>query len=224
MVSNEPRCARGSQLKRNSLAVNHMPSITEAIQELDKVHTVLRADLGAANSLRVQADTPYARRQFVRSGFAWIEGVVYRLKQVTLQVYEGSAVPLPRQTACALAEDSFDLTDDGKVRPRLPNTKTLPNLRFAFRSFLEAFHCSHKPDYGGTGFQALQSSLALRHRLTHPKSTGDLEVSEDAIGEAILAFDWFLGEMRAILQAAQAAVLSWMPPEPPRPEDQDIVG
>ena len=55
---------------------------------------------------------------------------------------------------------------------------TLSNIKRSLKIAALRFDLLWKPVFGGTGWRNLAESLEIRHRLTHPKSTAECEVSD----------------------------------------------
>lgn len=47
------------------------------------------------------------------------------------------------------------------------------------------------PDFGNQGWVQLRRSLDLRHRITHPKSTAELTITDDELDVHKSGFAWF---------------------------------
>lgn len=132
-----------------------------------------------------------------------IEGIVHAMKQAALAItsnpLNGNVFSLSERML--LAEETYDLHDDGKVsckRAKIPISK---NIKFAFKAFSKANLINYElPVKDDTGWESFQKSLKVRDRLMHPKTIDDLAVSDDELKTALMTFDWFDKAQKDVLQ------------------------
>jgi hypothetical protein len=138
-------------------------------------------------------DSQFARRGYVRSVFAMIEGTLWVLKQTILDApaMPGTVKNLSVADYALLTEKTYDLKSNGKPREQ-PKFLRLPdNLRFTFGVIAKYF--GPGPDLG-VGTQAWDNFLAshsLRNRITHPKDPSAFEISKDEIATCKRTTAWF---------------------------------
>jgi hypothetical protein len=128
------------------------------------------------------------RRSFVRSVFALVEGMTYASKQKILDKYGPKLSPAE---IALITEESFDLDDGGtsKTRPLfLPLAK---NVRFMFDLLIRFWEIPLEIKVGGPGWQGFLAAIQVRNRLTHPKQSSDLTVSDDDLKNVHAAYRWF---------------------------------
>jgi len=135
------------------------------------------------------------RRLLIRSVFAFIETVSFRVKTNAL-LFETNALT-PGEISL-IKEEDYELADSGEVRIRNARLKLLNNFRFAFAVAAKAADVNFRLDVGGVGWQALRESIPVRDRLTHPKRLSDLIVTENEVRQAMTAFDWALRQMEKL--------------------------
>jgi hypothetical protein len=157
---------------------------TKGDEEL--AHPLLRPlydDLIKCEELLSTEDTQFARRAFVRSSFAFIEGYIYWLKR---EVFKWLTNPDLKNdfvniniTAITLLQDTiFYPSKQGKIKQE-PNR--LPFLNFcAFVLRTAAEHWGMNPEsmFSDNGWKELQLALKVRHRITHPKQPQDLAIAD----------------------------------------------
>lgn len=179
----------------------------KATENLWNLHLALEADLDHWAKLVFEKSTSdqLARRSYIRSLFAEIEGQIFGLKRIALEIYEFEKKHLLPEEVILLREGVPELEAEGKVKTRSANLKFRPNLRFAFRTFAEILNASYVMNVGGRGWAALDSSVAVRNRLTHPKAPEDLNVTDDEISTAGEAHLWFNEEFGSLFKAASLA-------------------
>lgn len=141
--------------------------------------------------------SPIDRRLLVRSIFAFIEGIVYRIKQIALASPDSSHLT-PAERAIA-AEEDYELDSRGEVFIRPSRIKFLANIRFALMLYPKAEGVSFKVDFSGSGWEALQKAAKVRDRITHPKVLSDLMISDDEIHDAVYGFEWINRQITKLL-------------------------
>ena len=123
-------------------------------------------------------------RMLVRSIFAFIEGIVYSMKQVAL-----SADRLQNM----LTEQEKEQMKSDKLH------HFLPNVRLAFDVLGKAFELSCELNTNCTGWNRMAQSVKLRNRLTHPKCPADLELTDQELGWSIEAYSWFVAQVQGVV-------------------------
>jgi hypothetical protein len=149
----------------------------------------LIGDALAASSRLLKDDTPTHRRELVRTLFAGIEGLVWRLKQDVLKHIASDG--LSEHERAAMLEETYRVDDNGTVDvlPRyLPLTS---GIRLAAR-IIERYRPEFKAQFDTDGWASLKQALNIRNRLVHPKTGDDLNVSRDEIAKCYEAFAWVL--------------------------------
>jgi hypothetical protein len=129
------------------------------------------------------------RRAYVRSVFAFIEGILHRMKRTALHL--GNTLGTLSIAEIILIDgESFDIDDKGEVTSRPFFIKFLNNIKFSFRVYSKIVGSSFKLDLGGNGWRMLQEAVKVRDRLMHPKATTDLNVTDAEVEATKIAFDW----------------------------------
>lgn len=135
-------------------------------------------------------ETEFWLRTSLRVFFAQVEGLSFAMRDAT--------VFLARQGHVDLSEGELTVLDEKRYRLRYGKVESIDAFNTTFDNLLLAFH--YFPRAFGAGFAlakddarwvAFKNSLALRNKLTHPKSPGDLDLSEASILEFAQAFKWF---------------------------------
>jgi hypothetical protein len=158
----------------------------------------------------IESYTPTDKRLIVRSIFAFIEGVIFQLKQLALMaVAEKPGLLKPEEIAVAREED-YELDDSGKITMTKAKLRFRANFRFAFGLIIKANNVDPKymPDFGSHEWEILCKAIAIRDRITHPKTKSDLVISENEIRDTLRAYDWvysqvFLVTIRVFQQATR---------------------
>lgn len=179
----------------------------DATRRLWRLHIALEQDLDHWAKLVFEKGNTdqLARRAYVRSLFAEMEGQVFGLKRIVLEIHEQEKKHLLPEEVFLLRELIPDLIDSGKVQTRSANLRFKPNLRFAFRKFAEILGAAYEMNVSDNGWAALDSSLTVRDRLMHPKDAPDLTVSDEELNTAGVAHIWFNNEFSALFKAVGLA-------------------
>jgi hypothetical protein len=160
----------------------------DALDNLSRLFSVLIDDL---DHYEDHLDGKVSRRAYVRAAFAMIEGLTYGIKQVALD----EKFSWSRAELAILTEESYRLTNTGIPETTNASISLLPNIRFAFDALNRSYKAEFKLNVSGPGWQALQRSLKVRHRLMHPKSASDIDVLPAELGDTRTAARWFIANL-----------------------------
>lgn len=169
------------------------------------VTNVLDRDVVSARAVLLAGDSQFARRQFARVVVADIEATVGSMIQIALRIHHAGADPFTPSEYALLEERVAELRD--ATAPFEPNARltTKANIRFAFSVFTRALQTDYTLPADDGAWTAVLGAIAIRDRITLPKSTHDLEISDDELRllhEADVWFDVHCAE--AIKSAGQA--------------------
>jgi hypothetical protein len=140
---------------------------------------------------RMQAnDDQAARRDFVRTVFAAVEGWILEYRQ-RVREEVGFIRNLSAAEEAVFAEKTSTLTDTGKLREQTRFFPTITMFRFATR-LVEQEWGEPIVDFSSKGSQKFNEATAIRNRVTHPKCTGDLSISTNEIETIQTAYEWLL--------------------------------
>lgn len=131
------------------------------------------------------------KRAYVRSVFAFIEGVLYRIK-ITAAHYGVLRGNLSPQELVVLEDMKLDIDSKGKVSSKPLYPPFLNNVKFTFKIYSKTADSTFQLSTGGAGWQSLCDALKVRNRLMHPKEIIDLEVTDTEIETTKKAVDWFI--------------------------------
>lgn len=176
----------------------------EAVKELGDVFTILNGDLDTALAHAIKQDDQYARRTLYRTYFAFVEGLAFQLRQVTLASLAETGVLTTAELAL-LREERFQLDSKGLPEPRENFQSFLPNLLFSIRCYVKNHGAEFVPDTGHAGWEAMQRAVRIRDRLTHPRSLDGLVVSDDDKETLIKASDWWKATLVTMFRACDKA-------------------
>lgn len=170
-------------------------------------------DAHAAETYLDQNDTQFARRAYIRSIFASLEGIVWLLKQVCLNVPNVSGPRKFHPAEFALLQDqTYDLKNNGETSTQTNFLRLPDNLRFTFRVFNRLFQAQIDLGVRGAPWDKFLRSLDVRHRITHPKKVDELDISDQEIELYRKVSSWFNETIhkavQAILEASKRATAS----------------
>jgi hypothetical protein len=163
------------------------------------VYTGVAAELGPdaaiAESRAIGSQDPLLRRSYVRAVFAFVEGMSYSLRYLAEHAPHFSPDARRRAREAARAEKRFTKREGcGSLDSA---------VRVAFAAFAAAGGYANPLVASGEDWKAFCLALAIRHRITHPRSHVDCHVSADDFGVVQRAHHWYQGLEMALLQNVQ---------------------
>lgn len=176
----------------------------EAVYELRQVFTVLNDDLDAALKAGRQDPTQFAHRTLIRTYFAFVEGIAYQLRQVTRASLEDTDL-LTQGERALLREERFQLNMKGEPEAKENFQSVLPNLLFSVRCYAKNHGAIYSPDTGSHGWDSMKRAIAIRDRITHPKSALGLEVTDEDVNHFVHAAEWWKRTLLEMFQACGEA-------------------
>ena len=162
----------------------------DAVNELKRIFTVLANDLESALELGRADPSQFVHRTLFRTYFAYVEGVAFQLRQVTLASLQGTDLLTSAELAL-LREERFQLNSKGIPEAKENYQQVLPNLLFSLRCYVKNHGAAYLPDTGHHGWESMRKAVAVRDRLMHPRSTGGLEITEEDIQYFVAGAAWW---------------------------------
>jgi hypothetical protein len=147
---------------------------------------------------------PITRRLLMRSVYAFVEAMAYRIKQDAVESASSGTLTAADHAICV--EQTYELASNGQVETRRAKLRTLNNLRFAFDVGARAYGSSFILNVTGVEWQALQRGLTVRDRLMHPKSAADLAVTDEEIRTTMKGFHWIHKQVLGLITSQTAAL------------------
>jgi len=121
-----------------------------------------------------------------------IEGEVFCTKQLALRACELGDKSPSAEEHVFLSESRIIVDEEGAASLKQAQIDTLSNLKQTLKIAASKFDLDWTPNFSTQGWEKLALSLELRHRITHPKATAELVVSESELDIHKDAFAWFL--------------------------------
>jgi hypothetical protein len=161
---------------------------------------------------KTKEDQDFWKRIFTRSVFAEIEGYTEFFRSQALTAEFNKLISSIQSSMSgeikfmlhpglfvALEGKSYFIADDGELKFQSMRTPFLANLLFCFNSFAKAHEAEieiKKCDQ----WSKIQSAVRVRDRLTHPKNSKSLEISEQEIDDVAFTVRWFYKQLHSIMQ------------------------
>lgn len=137
-------------------------------------------------------DSQYTRRAYIRSMFALIEGTIWVLKQSLLKaVSEINGAQLQPGERELLSDTTYELSNNGKIREQTKYLKLTDNLKFTYAILGKYTHAKLQLGTGTVAWENFTTSISIRNRITHPKSSDDLTISDSEIEVCRAVTSWY---------------------------------
>ena len=158
----------------------------------------LHASLNGLNHV----DHEYWRRVYIRSLFATIEADIYQRKQLALMGH-GKTHEFTNAELGALRESQFSVQNNGTVTESVKFVPLADNYRRSFKLAAKVIESRFELDCSGRDWQNFLECIIIRNRITHPKTGGDIVVTETDADLAKSVSTWCAENMPAFLRAAK---------------------
>jgi len=180
----------------------------EAVSELKAVVALLQDDVAKIVEYGKANPTPYAHRMFIRAEFAFLEGLLYQMRQVTLASLAETDLLRPEEVTL-LSEVRYSLDKKGQITEKEQFENFLPNMLFTLRMYAKNHGAEFEPNTGETGWEAMQRAVHIRNSVTHPKSAACLDLSEQDMESVFLASHWWERSVLNLFEACKEADDFW---------------
>jgi len=176
----------------------------DAVTELKRVFVLLNADLEAALELGKREPSQFAHRTLIRTYFAFVEGLAYQLREVARASLEGTGLLTPGELAL-LREERFQLNQKGEPETRENFQSALPNLLFSVRCYVKNHGATYIPDTSHNGWESMRRAIAVRDRITHPKSALGFQIIDEDVNHFVNAAGWWKRTLLELFEACGEA-------------------
>lgn len=160
----------------------------------DAISATTSSDLASASS----------KRNLIRTTYAAIEGIAWHLAGHVA----ATAKDIGQLTAAeelALTEKGYQVTRQGRVSEQTRYIP-LPSLIRLAANIASRVDQTFRVDFNGIGWNRFLAGLEIRNRITHPKGSPDLEISEADIATTVGALHWILEVTEAALVTTVGAL------------------
>ncbi len=139
-------------------------------------------------------------RTFIKTTVSLIEAEIFILKQETLFYCRENNIQLSPELSLFLDNKKYEISSNGQIKERLLQVRLKDDIRFIFGHILSIKGHAIHSGYGETGWSKVISTIAVRNRLTHPKSIGNMIVSKLEVNDCSLAFKWCIDNLVNFLE------------------------
>lgn len=160
--------------------------------------TTLRDEYYILQEELLQSDTPIARRNFIRSVSANVEGTLNYLMYILV---EHSSV-LTNTEKIAFQEKQISVKENGEVVTSNYYINTKSKIKMVFK-VLARYSGGVGLNLQDNDFNKLMASLKIRDRLMHPRKNLDLDVSEQEIQNMIDGYRWYIRGYQDVLKSIE---------------------
>ncbi len=130
------------------------------------------------------------RRTAFRVSISAIETLIFWLKSGVLAVEDSEAV-FTRAELALLYEEGYRLDGEGSVKTETRFIPLAQNLLFTWKMLLRGTpKTSLHPDVSRSEWRDFKASISIRHRITHPRTLADLDVSPADLETLSRSIDW----------------------------------
>lgn len=182
----------------------------EAVEQLKSVYRILSADMDAAVAYSDSQPSDFAQRTIVRALFSLIEGLAFQLRTVTVASLEPHSGSLTTAELTLLREERYYLNNKGEPEIGENFQRFLPNLLFTLRTYVKNHGATFQADTSDNGWLAMQRSVNIRNRITHPKSVADLTLTEQDQRHLIEASAWWKKTLFDMFDACDRSDAEWI--------------
>lgn len=185
--------------------------MSNAGDELLDLFQLLNEDVATCGAaIQQERDTNivdmFWRRAYVRSVFAFIEGVIYRMKLLAFEDSQYASVNFSSAELAFLIEEDFDVDDHGEIVSKPAKISLTRNLKFAFKAIARANGIGYKLRVDDNRWALFRQAVRVRDRLMHPKQVADLVVPNEELDQVIHAWGWFTENFNACFILIRAAL------------------
>ncbi len=170
----------------------------------------LLQDLVAVQKLAAIKEDQFTRRTAVRTAFALIEAMCFQMRRVIilcLFLQSRRTLKLDLATLSLLAEKTPTISDNGKVSKRQQQQPMNSHIAFVLRQAAELVGVDADQFFRDDGWNKFKKAVTLRHRLTHPKSKDDVQVSDDDCNYVGRGLAWFWVAHGKVMRSMWAKIL-----------------
>ena len=167
------------------------------------LYSILSADIENGFAELEKDDTNQCRRRAVfHFIFAWLEGLIFMMKQVTLDFHKAGYGKLSEAEIAMLKEESYEIDRKGNAVSQRKFLRFEDNFKFSFKAFSSVLDADFKLNLGNDSrWDSLLKSISKRNKITHPKKFEDLTLSDEDLGHVKEAFAWLTEKIQYLSNA-----------------------
>lgn len=142
-------------------------------------------------------------RTFIKTTVSLIEAEIFILKQQILHYCRENKIQLSPELLLFLSNKKYEISNNGQIKERLLQVRLKDDIRFVFWQVLSIKGHKLQKGFEDPGWSKVISTIAVRNRLTHPKSVDDMNVSKQEVNDCKLAFNWCISNFVHFLDQEQ---------------------
>ncbi|MEO5706258.1 MAG: hypothetical protein ABIT10_01910 [Alteraurantiacibacter sp.] len=169
---------------------------------------MLLGDVSQAMERHQLSGSQAEKRNLVRTTFAAIEGLAWIFREHIVDVAETTA-GLKADEIQALAETACAVSEQGRISVQSRFIPFLAGIRLIAR-IAERLTPEAAIDFSGKAWPRFKNAVALRNRITHPKSRSDITLTEVDVAISLGALFWFLEVSAAAKEATNRAARDYL--------------
>lgn len=179
-----------------------LPPETPHMEQQYNILGALDEDVKRALREFYDNDDPYTRRAFVRVFATAVEGETYRLKRYCLTLLDDRPTLYSHAEIALLRDEAYHLRDDASATTRPRFLRMADNFHFALKAFAKDTIPNLDIRKDTKGWTTFTRAIAVRNRVTHPKTDEDVEILDADIACVQHAYLWYRKTlMRTMVQA-----------------------
>jgi hypothetical protein len=172
---------------------DNLDEILSAISsDFNKLIDELNNDINIIEEYLQKHDNQTSRRLYIRTAISIIEGMLSYMKASINASRKFDHTPLTAEESKILNEHYKFIDKNGKIKQRYFRLSFLDNVIFTLELFAYSNYVFTKIDTKDHGWSSLKNLVAIRNRITHPKESRDLLISDNDIINAKGGYNWFI--------------------------------
>jgi len=164
-----------------------------------ELSSALHDDLSDARDIFETNNFEFAIRTFVRTMSAEFEARLFQLQRLLLFTSEYEKIDLTIHEQIVLRGESAHIKSNGKVGVTARYHPFPDNLVFTLQIAKKVFGSHVKCDTKDPRWSDVKKFVAVRNRITHPKTIKDLDISDSEADSLNKAQDWLRESFKSVL-------------------------
>lgn len=165
---------------------------------------ILLTDVAASMQRYASDLSEQAKREMVRTLFAAIEGFTWLYREHVIEAARSMA-RLTLEEEIALSEINYQVNEQGRIVEQPKYLSMLATFRLTTR-IASRLSPELSVRFDTSDWDRLRSAVAVRNRVTHPKSRADLQISTQDLMAVQSAFHWLLSTAMGAMEETNAAL------------------
>jgi hypothetical protein len=151
---------------------------------------VIEEDVDTAIEILDKVDTSYNRRVFVRNYYSFIEGMLHFFRHEVIAKANKEDGTLTNAELAVLKEETYTVTGNGRIQTQTKHLTFEQSFRLTVQYYFADVIDQVPVNYGDGGWKAMLDGLEIRNRVTHPKYTSELSISNKELDTVKKAKQW----------------------------------